>query len=113
MGPDLHFTAAAINTEELAMADSPPPLDDVEIAQKEEEVCQDSSEREDEPLFGETLPPEVVTEEQEEPKASLPAPTLETTEEPAVPASQDLVETASSKPMDLFGDDQMEAEVGV
>lgn len=103
------------------MADSPPPLDNVEISQEEEEigekdeVCQDSS---DEPLFAETAS-EVVTEkpkEQEEPKASLPAPTLETTaavEEPAVPATQDLVESASSKPLDLFGDDQMEAEVSV
>lgn len=105
------------------MADSPPPLDDVDIPQEEgergeeEEVCHDSSDKEEEPLFAETASSEVVAEkpkEQEEPKASLPAPTLETTEEPAVPATQDLVETASStKPLDLFGDDQMEAEVGV
>lgn len=101
------------------MADSPPPLDDVEINQEEEDVQEPPSQpeplKEEEPLFAdmeeeqEQQQPEPEPEPEPEP---LPPPTLEATaaeEPPAKPVVKDtpsLVESAASKPLDLFGEEE-------
>lgn len=113
------------------MDESPPPLDDVDIRQGEEpegeepEASEQPSSKEEEPLFAEMEQPKTEEEEQEdqqvtppepEPSSSIPAPTLEATaaEEPPKPVVKDppsMVESASSKPLDLFGEvERVESE---
>lgn len=105
------------------MSDSPPPLDDVEIkgdedlkGQEEQEdqnpISQPESPKEEEPLFAEMEKP---GEPEPEPElSSFEPPTLEATaaeEPPAKPVVKDtpsLVEAATSKPLDLFGDEEPE-----
>ncbi len=114
------------------MADSPPPLDDVEFDQEEEvgeepagnlepeEVGGDREplikpESEEKPLFAEMEQPPEETKSPE-PITTFPAPTatLETTaaEESPEPEpvmmkpSPKLVEAASSRPLDLFEDEE-------
>ena len=99
------------------MADSPPPLDDVEISQEEEKDVEPILEPdpepeppEEEPLFADMDKPE-----EPEPITSFPAPTLEATAaEPEAPKPKEVVEPpAASKTLDLFEDeeDKVEAEV--
>lgn len=112
------------------MADSPPPLDDVEInGEEEEEKEEDTTLRpdpepqpEEEPLFAETEQPvekKVVVEQPEPVVTSFPAPTLEATAavegspEPVVKpttSSKEVEPPAATKTLDLFADDE-EAEV--
>ena len=117
------------------MADSPPPLDDVEINQESEDEAPstvtskepDPPLSEEPPLFAETEEPEDpgipvdFEEEKEEPEVpsiTVPPPTLEATaaEEVSEPAEEiggsTLVESAATKPLDLFKDYEKETETG-
>ena len=107
------------------MAESPPPLDEVDIEQEEEEEVAKAPEpepEEEEPLFAdmekpeETVPepkPKEVDPEPDPEPAAFSAPTLEATaaEESPVPVVKAKVE--EPKTLDLFGEDEdkMEAEV--
>lgn len=111
------------------MADSPPPLDNVDIDDAEEaEASEEPSykpeepsskpepEPDEEPLFAETEPEVPKVEQQPEPFTTFPAPTLEATaveESPEPVVKPKGVESATSKPLDLFGEDEdkMEDEV--
>lgn len=118
-----------------AMADSPPPLDDVDFKSEEEvEVSGEPSEKakpepeavEEEPLFAEMEKPEEPKKEEpkeEEPVEAehitiIPAPTLEATAVEESPEPEPVVKPkvesapAPSKPLDedLFGEDENKTE---
>lgn len=100
------------------MADSPPPLDDVEISQEEEKSEEplfkpDPEPEAEEPLFADMEQPEEKTVVIEQPEP-VPAPTLEATAaDPEPPKPKREEPAATSKSLDLFADeeDKMEAEV--
>lgn len=101
------------------MADSPPPLDDVEISQEEEKSEEPlfkpdpEPEAEEAPLFADMEQPEEKTVVIEQPEP-VPAPTLEATAaDPEPPKPKREEPAATSKSLDLFADeeDKMEAEV--
>ncbi len=109
------------------MADSPPPMDDIDIMQDEEKplfadmekpeedpaVKEDTEEEEEDPeLPEEHAPQPALAATTPLGPTSVPAPTLEPTvveeesPEPVKKESPNLVESASTKPSDLFADEE-------